>query len=145
MKPEPCIAEHPLAQKPYDRLVFVGPGVGGTPLYRVEGADNYIAGAKKALQKAFELYGGQCFYCCEKLKPQNLNQKSVSRDHVFPVSKGGCDLLHNLVIACSRCNRDKAADAIHDYRPRAAKAYLEALEQHVARCVRAAASTTSVT
>lgn len=46
-----------------------------------------------------------CEYC------ENIvSSKDVNFDHVIPVSKGGKDILQNIVISCRRCNmwkRDK--------------------------------------
>jgi 5-methylcytosine-specific restriction endonuclease McrA len=131
------IAAHPLRGNPYDKLEFVRFDGNGTPLYRVEGVGGAARGAATALGKAFELYGGKCFYCPTKFSPQRLSNdnSTAHRDHVIATSQGGTTLLHNLVIACGRCGRTKADDPVHEFRPKSAKEYLEALNRHIAACL----------
>lgn len=49
-----------------------------------------------------EAFGPHCFYCGTHLPPSN------PIDHVLPWSLVGIDGLANLVLACARCNGDKA-------------------------------------
>jgi 5-methylcytosine-specific restriction endonuclease McrA len=130
------IAAHPVRTCPYDKLRFARLDHNRTPLYSVDGVGGAECGPYKALGRALGHYGGRCFYCGRPFKPQAFSPGTVHRDHVFPKTAGGLDLLHNLVIACQPCGRLKAADPIHEFRPKAAKEYLAALEAHVARCVR---------
>lgn len=44
-----------------------------------------------------------CFYCGKK-----LTLSSSTLDHCIPKSKGGSDDFDNLVLACKKCNQDKA-------------------------------------
>ena len=44
-----------------------------------------------------------CMYCGER-----HNKRSLSRDHVTPISQGGSDNWNNVVTACIRCNNFKA-------------------------------------
>jgi hypothetical protein len=37
-------------------------------------------------------------------------------DHLIPVSKGGGDDAHNLVLACSSCNSRKGTKTLEEYR-----------------------------
>jgi len=131
------IAAHPIREVPYDKLVFVKLDRNRVPLYSVTGREEPPSGTLTALGRAFERHGGKCFYCSAKFEPQPFSSRVAHRDHVLAASKGGSDLLHNLVIACTSCGRAKADDPIHDFRPRAAKDYLAALESHISRCVRA--------
>lgn len=50
-----------------------------------------------------------CLYCGGRFSAQHL-----SRDHVRPVSKGGCDDWNNVVTACVRCNNYKAGRTPED-------------------------------
>lgn len=134
------IAAHPLEGRPYDKLIFVELNHHYVPIYRVVGCDLPAAGAFEALGRAFEKYGGECFYCRIKFKAQPLSLLEAHRDHVIATSLGGSALLHNLVIACKKCGRDKSNDPVHDFRPKAAKAYLSALERHIADCVKASSA-----
>ena len=43
-----------------------------------------------------------CLYCGGHFRSSDL-----SRDHVKPVSRGGCDSWQNVVTACKRCNHHK--------------------------------------
>lgn len=44
----------------------------------------------------------KCFYCGRR-----LNHKDVVVDHVLPLSKGGDNVIQNVVISCAICNRIK--------------------------------------
>lgn len=44
-----------------------------------------------------------CLYCGQRFLDRDL-----SRDHVTPLSQGGCDIWSNVVAACKRCNNHKA-------------------------------------
>ncbi len=44
-----------------------------------------------------------CLYCGEHFMARDL-----SRDHIRPTSRGGCDAWRNLATACRRCNNHKA-------------------------------------
>ena len=137
------IAAHPLSCTPYDKLEYVRTDANGTPLYRVDGTAQE-AGALEALGRAFATFGGKCFYCPTKFKPQPLSNgtSGAHRDHVIAASNGGSDLLHNLVIACGKCGRTKGCDPVHDFRPKSAREYLDALNKHIEACLRATAAST---
>lgn len=51
-----------------------------------------------------------CWYC-----GLNLTRRKTW-DHVVPKAKGGYNFPSNLVIACKRCNTDKAALTLEEYR-----------------------------
>lgn len=133
------IVAHPIPAVPYDKLEFVRFDGNRVPLYQVKGCSEPPAGALHALGRAFARYGGKCFYCPTRFRPHSLADRKAHRDHVLATSRGGSDMLHNLVIACEKCGRDKADDLIHEFRPRAARDYLAALEKHIAEAVRASA------
>lgn len=125
---------HPLPCTPYDKITFVGFDHNHTALYTIAGSTER-SGAFDALRRAFERWGGKCFYCGAKFVGQRFSNKTVGRDHVRPKSKGGLDLLHNLVIACRTCDLVKGNDPIHEFRPKAARKYLAALEDHIANSI----------
>jgi len=132
------IAAHPVRAVPYDKLRFERLDQNRVPLYSVEGVPGGECAAPAALDRAFKRYGGRCFYCDRRFEPQPFSPEAVHRDHVHARKDGGSNLLHNLVIACVSCDRIKGCDPIHDFRPKAAKQYLAALQDHLARCVREA-------
>jgi hypothetical protein len=125
------IFRHPIKGEPYALIEFVRHDGNGTPLYRVKGLGEPECGAFEALGKAFRLKGGRCFYCDKRFAAQALGPDTAHRDHVLPLSDGGTDNLHNLVIACNGCGHAKRSDDIFDFRPRAAKRYQRALIQYV--------------
>jgi 5-methylcytosine-specific restriction endonuclease McrA len=51
--------------------------------------------------KLFMEQGWQCAYC--------ESPNSLHWEHIIPRSRGGPDMIDNLVLACSRCNLEKAA------------------------------------
>lgn len=52
--------------------------------------------------------GLRCVYCGDEDGP-------FDHDHLFPVSRGGADEPHNIVIACARCNRSKGAKTLLEW------------------------------
>lgn len=46
--------------------------------------------------------GMKCVYCHKK-----LTFKTLTKDHVIPLSKGGTDDIENIVPSCLRCNQTK--------------------------------------
>lgn len=58
-----------------------------------------------------EIGGWKCAYCsCE------LTAKTVTEDHVMPISRGGSDFIENIVPACVSCNSRKKAMTAVEYR-----------------------------
>ena len=110
---------HCLDQLPYRMIVFERMNR-QTPLYRVAGSDSGALGAQNALREAFEIHGGECFYCKQGLKK---GQETI--DHVETV-RGG-KWLQNLVIACRPCNQIKADKRIEAFHPDAGREWLNAL------------------
>ena len=131
-----AIFTHPIKGEPYSLIEYVRHDGNGTPLYRVKGSRYPECGALEALKKAFGKKGGRCFYCEKKFAAQPLGPGTVRRDHVLPVSDGGPDSLHNLVIACADCDRAKRSNDIFDFRPSAAKRYQRALIEHIDRTLK---------
>jgi len=56
-------------------------------------------------------HGWRCAYC---RKP--LTESSLSADHRIPISRGGSDLLSNLLPVCYPCNRQKGKRTEGEYR-----------------------------
>jgi hypothetical protein len=132
------VAHHPIGETPYNKLIYVGANCHGTPLFQVMGTSRTPCSAPTALRAAFIRYGGHCYYCGTRLKPQ-ARPSPMSIDHVIPKALGGTNLLHNFVIACKPCNKSKGSQAILEYKLEAGNAYLTALERHIADAVRSAA------
>ena len=58
-----------------------------------------------------EVLAGKCIHCNRKLAI-DLEGRPLGREtleHIVPRNHGGSDALHNLAIACSRCNHGKGA------------------------------------
>ena len=52
----------------------------------------------------------QCVYCGEQ-----LNVKTITRDHVIPVVRGGAKASHNIAPACLKCNTEKGPLTANEY------------------------------
>lgn len=50
-------------------------------------------------------FGGECCYCGRTMR----KGERLTRDHLEPVSQGGCSTQDNIVPACSSCNSSKGA------------------------------------
>ena len=120
LAPEDHRHRHYLEELPYRALVHISHSPSGTPLYLVAGCEGDPAKAENALRKAVARYGGRCFYC-DPAKPETSD---LSIDHVEPRSRGGSEHLHNLVLACRKCNHAKGAKTIEAFRPNAGRRWL---------------------
>ena len=47
-----------------------------------------------------------CWYCGQKVEPSKL-----TKDHVFPRSKGGANEIDNIIMVCKSCNSSKGIPA----------------------------------
>ena len=54
-----------------------------------------------------------CQYC-GRHRSTFRNNETLTRDHIFPESKGGGNTWENLVTACSSCNNKKADSLLED-------------------------------
>jgi hypothetical protein len=113
--------QHCLPELPYRAVVFVRQNQ-ALPLYQVAGSDVAAVGAENALRLAFKIHKGRCFYCKTPISDDQL-----TIDHVEPKAAGGSKQLHNLVIACTECNRKKGANPIEIYDEHAGREWLSAL------------------
>lgn len=59
------------------------------------------------------LQDGRCWYC-NRLLADCHGTPHV--EHQTPLSRGGADAFHNLVMACARCNTDKSDRTLEEYR-----------------------------
>jgi hypothetical protein len=50
--------------------------------------------------------------CCARCG----SKERVAKDHIVPISSGGCDCIANIQPLCGRCNSAKGTD-VTDYRP----------------------------
>ncbi len=71
--------------------------------------------ARVSRQYLFALQNGICAYCGIQMTLESDHDHSVTRDHVFPRSRGGPTALFNLVGACRHCNRSKGSSLLHDF------------------------------
>ena len=116
--------QHCIDALPYRSIVFIRFNSHGTPVYRVAGCADAEMGSRKALERAFEIFHGRCFYCQTELLEMTV-------DHVEPLAAGGTDTLQNLVIACKPCNASKGRKAIELFHPKAGRAWLEEVMRQV--------------
>ena len=59
-------------------------------------------------KEKLQLYASVCFYCG--------SNKSIQIDHVIPLARGGRHSIGNLVAACAKCNNQKKARYIMEWR-----------------------------
>jgi len=52
----------------------------------------------------------KCAYCGKK-----LNSKTITRDHIVPLTKGGNDYIENIAPACLHCNVSKSNKIIEEF------------------------------
>jgi 5-methylcytosine-specific restriction endonuclease McrA len=91
----------------------------------VAGSEFPARKATSALKDALRIHGGKCFYCpasAERVSAQ------LNVDHIDAVSRGKCDLLHNLVVSCKDCNLKKGALPIEAFHPNAGRTWLLAVQ-----------------
>ncbi len=128
------LSAHPVDASPYNRIIYVRSHNNGTPLYRVQN-DTRDVGADEALREALRRFGGSCFYCGQEMS--RALSHDATRDHLRPKHSGGRNILHNLVLACGKCNRDKGGKPLSEYHQQKSSEYLTALDEHLTRCVQA--------
>jgi 5-methylcytosine-specific restriction endonuclease McrA len=116
--------QHCIDVLPYRSIVFIRLNSHGIPVYRIAGCNGPEMGSRKALERAFEIYRGRCFYCQTELSEMTV-------DHVEPLAAGGTDTLQNLVIACKPCNASKGRKPIELFHPQAGRAWLEEVLRQV--------------
>lgn len=67
---------------------------------------------KQVIEFLFKKFDGKCGYCGVEVKKSEgvnpLPDDTATIDHYIPRSQGGTDFIKNLVLACFRCNNDKA-------------------------------------
>ena len=127
------IAAHPIRKTPYNALRFTRVDGNGRPLYRVA-RDPQELGAVAALKRAFEIMGGHCFHCGKWMPAQAMSHE-CTRDHMRPRHAGGGDYLHNLVLACGPCNREKGGEALPSFSVERGTTWLNTLDEHLVRCI----------
>lgn len=59
-------------------------------------------------KEKLNLYNSPCFYCG--------SNESIQIDHVIPIARGGRHSIGNLVAACAKCNNQKKARFITEWR-----------------------------
>jgi 5-methylcytosine-specific restriction endonuclease McrA len=63
------------------------------------------------LAEKLAYYGGKCRYCGIFL----VQGENLSWDHAIPVSRGGIDMLSNLLPCCRKCNRAKFTKTFFEF------------------------------
>lgn len=77
--------------------------------------------ARLIRERLFMKQGGFCFYCLEPMDmatPIQTHPRRGTLDHIVPRSRGGTNVLSNLVLACYNCNRSKADQDEASFRKR---------------------------
>lgn len=63
------------------------------------------------MHRLYKAQGGLCFHCDEHMTqgnaPGSKGGLGANREHVFPHSSTGRDLVHNIVLAHVRCNKER--------------------------------------
>ena len=59
---------------------------------------------------------GKCIHCGSKIAVAHDGRSlgAATLEHIWPQAQGGTDDVHNLAVACDRCNREKGTR--HDHR-----------------------------
>jgi 5-methylcytosine-specific restriction endonuclease McrA len=60
---------------------------------------------RKICETLVQIYGDRCFYCTRKFGGTRRLKKTL--DHLLPLSRGGNNLISNLVLSCASCNQAK--------------------------------------
>ena len=61
----------------------------------------------RPLSRLFAKFGGRCYYCNRRTKPEGPISESPTRDHLVPRARGGAARGDNEVLACQECNEAK--------------------------------------
>lgn len=105
---------HNAGKGKYDRLCY---------MIRSKAFKSYKEG-KWNIHDLFELNiekisdNNHCWYCCKELPTSQL-----TRDHVFPRSKGGCNDMDNIIMVCKSCNSSKGKMDLFEWYSEVRKEY----------------------
>lgn len=62
---------------------------------------------------------GRCWLCDEPMERRDPNSRRYrSKDHIIPLSMGGTNQWHNLMLACRECNTRRGSGCPHEFRER---------------------------
>jgi hypothetical protein len=88
--------------------------------------------------------GMRCYYCCVPLTlvPGGTG-KIATKDHLLPVSRGGSDLIDNIVPCCLECNDRKGTMSEHEFRTTFTEAFKLLTGVHAVSWKRALGETTN--
>ena len=71
-----------------------------------------VSRSKKDRRRFYDKQKRRCWYCGETVK-----KKAFRLEHQVPFSRGGsCKLSENIVLACERCDSEKGAKTVEQYR-----------------------------
>ena len=133
---EQRIAAHPIRKAPDNKIHYVRRDGNRVPLYAVEtpsGERLPPRRADHALAEAARRWTVHCYYhgaACPDNRNAPLKDKR-QRDHVLPVTRGGPNHLHNLVLCCEHYNSRKSDAHLCEIDPASGQRYLEQLSRHI--------------
>lgn len=64
----------------------------------------------RAIKEMFTLQNGECVYC-----NSTLNPKTMHKDHITPLSRGGHHTISNIQLLCQRCNLKKGVKTHEEF------------------------------
>jgi hypothetical protein len=96
---------------------LVGSGIAKRALFVLGGNMGNISLLAKFGKQLRERDGERCYYCQREMISGDVfhvkdARLAASVDHVIPQSKGGKDLLDNLVLCCRSCNSKKRTNEL---------------------------------
>lgn len=68
------------------------------------------ASSEREWQNVLIACGQRCFYCTQILVDSN-----VTKDHLVPICRGGCECVQNLVASCIVCNSMKKQLTVEEF------------------------------
>lgn len=71
---------------------------------------NWLIFKRKHFNEIYRRDKGRCVFCNKR-----LSKKECTIDHDIPVTRGGRNILKNILVSCSWCNQDKGVLTKEEY------------------------------